>query len=179
VTEIPTPVWSLLGVVLGFSLGEGSRWIREKVHIRRLKHTIRLELTAVLAQINDKKDILRQAIEALNNGRVLPMMAVRAVTMGYRSYIEELYEHFSDIERNCLHVIYERLRVADEHMESFHEDFQKAVKDGMVENPWDAFVGYLEDLVDSYEVIKKLIDSYLYANPEDVFHIKARGKAGL
>ena len=141
--------------------------------------TIRVELTAVLAQISDKKDILRQAMEELNNGRVLPMVAVRSITLGYKSSIEELYEYYSDIERNCLHVIYDTLRVADEHMDSFHDDFQKAVKDGVVKDPWEAFVGYLQDLVDSYEIIEKLIDSYLKDSPVDVFHIKARGKAGL
>jgi len=30
-------------------------------------------------------------VDALNNGRVLPMVAVRAITLGYRSYIEELW----------------------------------------------------------------------------------------
>lgn len=174
--EIPTPAWSLLGVVLGFSLGEGARWIREKYRIRRLKRAIQNELSAILAQIEDKKDILRQAVQALHQSRVLPMVAVRAITLGYNSHIKDLYEHYSEIERNCLHVIYERLRVADQHMESFHEDFQKALKDQLVNDPWKAYAGYLGDIINSYDVVRTLIQSFLNGKPEDVFHTSIRRK---
>lgn len=177
-SEIPATAWSLLGVVLGFSLGEGARWVREKFRIRRLKRAIQNELRAILAQIEDKEDILRQAVQALQQNRVLPMVAVRAITLGYNSHIKDLYEHYSEIERNCLHVIYERLRVADQHMESFHEDFQKALKDQLVNEPWKAYVGYLGDIIKSYEVVINLVRSFLDGRPEDVFHTSIRRKDG-
>jgi len=174
ICEIPTPAWGLLGVVLGFTLGEGARWLREKFRIRRLKKVVQNELCAILAQIEDKEDILRQAVQALQQNKVLPMVAVRAITLGYNSHIKDLYEHYSEIERNCLHVIYERLRVADQHMEAFHDDFQKALKDRLVNDPWDAYIGYLGDIIKSYEVAKNLICSFLKRKPDDVFHTKIR-----
>jgi len=174
--EIPAPAWSLLGVVLGFSLGEGARWVRERFRIRRLKRAVQNELRAILAQIEDKEDILRQAVQALQQNQVLPMVAVRAITLGYNSHIKDLYDHYLETERNCLHVIYERLRVADQHMESFHEDFQKALKDQLVNKPWEAYVGYLGDIIESYEVVRNLIRSFLNGQPDDVFHTSIRRK---
>lgn len=176
ICEIPTPAWSLIGVVLGFSLGEGARWVREKFRIRRLKKAIQNELSAILAQIEDKKDILRQAVQALHQNQVLPMVAVRAITLGYNSHIKDLYEYYSEIERNCLHVIYERLRVADQHMESFHDDFQKALKDQLVNEPWEAYTGYLGDIIESYDFVRNLIKSFLNRKPADVFHMSTRRK---
>ena len=172
--EVPSEVWSLLGVVLGFTLGEGCRIIREKCRTRRLKHTIESELRTILAQIKDKKDILSQAVAALNNRAVLPMAAVRMITHGYYLHVEEIYKSYSDIERNCLHVIYERVRVADQHMESFQDDFMRAKKDGLLKDPWQAYVGHLEDIIDSYERVEQYIKGFIAGEPEDVFHTKAR-----
>lgn len=169
--QIPTQAWGLIGVVLGFSLGEGTRWVRQKLRIRTLKQTVRTELKAILAQIEDKEDILKQAVQALQKKRVLPMTAVRFISNGYNSNIEELYEHYSAIDRNCLHVIYERLRVADLLTESFFENFQKALKDKIVDDPWEAYIGHLGDWVESYKVVRSLIRSFLAGETEDVFHI--------
>lgn len=173
--QIPVQAWGLIGVALGFFLGEGTRWIRQKFHIKKLKRTVRKELNAILAQIEDKENILEQAKKALQQKRVLPLTVVRFITTGYRSYIEELYEHYSDLERNCLHVIYERLSIADSFTGTFVEDLINALKDKMVEKPWEVFIGNLDDLTKSYQVVRILIDSFLKDKPEDVFHITAKG----
>ncbi len=175
--KIPVAAWSLIGVVLGFSLGEGARWLRNRLRLRRLKVAIRSELRAALAQIEDKEDILRKAIKALQEKRVLPMVAVRSMTHGYSSYIHDLYDYYSNIERYCLHVIYERLRVADMSMETFHEDFQQAIKDKIVNDPWEYYVGYLEDIIKSYDLLRGLIGSFLAGEPEGVFHVEIRRAA--
>jgi hypothetical protein len=173
--EIPVQAWGLIGVALGFSLGEGSRCIRKRLRIRKLKGTVHTELKAILAQIEDKEDILRQAIKALEEKRgVLPMAAVRFITIGYGSYIEDLYEHYSDVDRNCLHVIYERLRAADSLTESFFEDFQRAIKDKIIAEPWKAYAAHLGDLDESYNVVRNLINSFLAGKAEDVFHITGK-----
>ena len=169
--EIPVQVWGLIGVVLGFALGEGSRLIRERLRIRRLKGAIRSELQAILAQIPDKEDMLRQAINALENRTVLPMAAVRFATTAYGSSIGDLYEHYSDLDRNCLHVIYERLRVSDSRTESFFEDFLKSIKDKVIDDPWKAYVTHLVEIDESFKVVKRLIDSFLTGKADDVFHI--------
>jgi hypothetical protein len=171
---IPVQAWSLIGVALGFSLGEGSRWVRKRLRIRKLKGAVRTELKVILAQIEDKEDILKQAIKALEEKRVLPMAAVRFITTGYGSYIEDLYEHYSDVDRNCLHVIYERLRISDSLTESFFEEFQRAIKDKILDEPWKAYIAHLGELAESYKVVRSLISSFLVGKAEDVFHITGK-----
>lgn len=173
-SNVPPPAWSLLGVVVGYCLGEGTRWVREKLRARRLKRVVRVELTSIRAQINDKKNILLQAIQALCTEKVLPMISVHTIRTGYEAHFDDLYERYSDRERNCLHVIYERLRVGDQIMDSFHQAFQTSLKDGVVKQPWDLAVGQLKDLLESYVVVEELIESFLNGKPTDVFHIEVR-----
>lgn len=171
-STVPSPAWSLLGVIIGYCLGEGTRFARENLRIRRLKRVLHIELSAIKAQIADKEDILLQAIQSLKVGEVLPAIAVHSIRTGYEAHMGELYEHYSGRERNCLHVIYERLRVADRMMDSFHLDFQDSVKNGIVQRPWDMAVEQLEELLESYSVVEKLIESFLIGEPSDVFHIE-------
>ena len=176
-SDIPAPAWALLGVLAGWVLGEGTRWVREIFRIRKLSAALRSDLISLLAQIKDKEDILLQGIQALKSKAVMPMLSVRSVRIGYGEFIKELYPHYSDLERNCLHVIYERLRVADEVMESAHTDLLSKLKDGVLAEPWSAHIGHLEELLASYDVVENLIKSFLNGKPEDVFHIAERVKA--
>ena len=163
------PWLALIGVVVGFLLGEGSRLGRYFWQIRRNKELVRSELRAVLAQIPQKRDILNQAIPALRQGHVLPMQSVRAVATGYQSVLEDLYPHLSDLERNCLHVIYERLRVADEFMDAFEENLTRIVREKTFPDPWSVHIGKIEEMLQSYAVVEELARSYLSGSPKDVF----------
>lgn len=167
--NIPTPAWGLIGVLLGFCLGEGNRLVREWCRIRGLKKVIEAELQSIQAQIESKKDILIQAIESFQNERVLRTVSVRTVRTGYDAHLSSLYLTCSKRERNCLHVIYERLRIADEIMDSFDSDFQESLKSGLVEQPWDVAVSQLNQLLQLYNVTTGLIQSFLEGTPEDVF----------
>ena len=167
--NIPIPAWGLIGVVVGFCLSEGTRLLREKCRIHKLKRVLKAELQAVKGQIRDKKDILLQAIQACENNRVLPMVSVRMVRTGYDVHINDLYETYSTLERNCLHVIYERLRISDEKMDSFHKDMEESFRAGVVEQPWDVAISQLSELSESYTVIDYLIQSFLDGDPENVF----------
>jgi hypothetical protein len=73
------PWIALIGVITGFLLGEGSRYARYHWQIRRNKYRIRADLQALLAQIPQKQDILRQALRHLMRKAVLPMLSVRAL----------------------------------------------------------------------------------------------------
>lgn len=167
--NIPAPAWGIIGVVVGYCLSEGTRLIREKCRIHKLKRVLKAELRTVRGQIRDKKNILHQAIQACENKRVLPMISVRIVRTGYDVHINDLYETYSDRERNCLHVIYERLRISDEKMDSFHKDMEESLGAGVVEQPWDVATNQLRDLLDSYDVIDQLIQSFLDGDPVHVF----------
>lgn len=164
----------MIGVVFGFLLGEGSRYARYRWEISRNKKIVRAELETVLSQIPQKRDILQQAIAHLKEKRFMSTLSVRSVTTGYYSVLEALYPHLKLVERNCLHVVFERLRVADEQMDGFEESFVRALKDKIIEDPWLTYAGRLEELLESYAVIEKLARSCLAKNPVDVFAIGER-----
>ena len=167
--SIPTPAWGLIGVLLGFFLGEGYRLILERYNICKRKKVLQSELRSIKAQIESKEDILLQAIQTFQTGRVLPTISVRTVRTGYDAYLDTLYLTYSERERNCLHVIYERLRISDEKMDSFDKDFQESLKSGVIDKPWDVAVSTLEELLQPYDVIGGLIQSFLDGTPKDVF----------
>jgi phytoene/squalene synthetase len=97
------------------------------------------------------------------------MISVNTVTLGYYSVQESLYPHLKPIERNCLHIIFERLRVADEQMDGMEKAFMRAVKDKVLADPWSVFAGRCEELLASYDVVAELATSYLAGKPIDVF----------
>ena len=163
------PWIALAGVVLGFLLGEGARYARYRWEIRRNKRIIRTELQTILSQVPQKRDILRQALAKLKEKRFLPPLSVRAVTTGYYSVLDDLYPHLSLIERNCLHVIYERLRVTDEQMDGLEQTFISAVKDKIINDPWSAYAGRLQELNDSCTLVEDLARKYIAGTPVDVF----------
>ena len=165
----PQPWWALAGVVVGFCLAEGMRYVRYRWEIHRDRRLVKEELRAVLAQLPQKADILRKAIAKLQQKQVLPTMSVHALTTGYSSVLSALYPHLSLVERNCLHVIYERLRVMDEVMDSLERDFLAAVREKTVDNPWVVYADRLDDMLHSVGVVEELAKSYLSGKPVDVF----------
>jgi hypothetical protein len=164
-----SPLIALAGVAVGFLLGEGSRYGRYRLEIWRNKRLIKTELTSVLAQLPQKCDILHQAIEHMKQKRFMPTMSVRTVTVGYDSVQKALYPHLTPIERNCLHVIFERLRVADEQMDRLEEAFLRAVNDKVHTDPWLAFISRCEELLESYDIVAELAQAYVSGKPINVF----------
>jgi hypothetical protein len=165
----PQPWWALAGVVLGFCLGEGTRYLRYRWEIHRNKRLVKQELRSVLSQLPQKQDVLEQAIAKLRQREFLSTASVRVLTTGYSSVLAALYPHLSIIERNCLHVIYERLRVLEHVMESFEKDFLTAVREKTLSDPWAAYTGRLDDLLHSISVVEDLAKSYVAGKPIDVF----------
>jgi hypothetical protein len=161
----------LAGVAVGFLLGEGSRYARYRWEIRRNRRIVRTELESVLAQLPQKRDILQQAIGHMKEKQFMPTQSVRMVATGYYSVLEDLYPHLKPLERNCLHVVFERLRVADEMLDEFEDSFIRAVKDKIVTDPWVTFGGRLEEVLESYRVVEELAHSYLSNKLVDVFRV--------
>ena len=162
----------IIGVLLGAILGEGIRYIHGFLEIRRLKKCLEDELSAIKAHLPQKKDILEQGIDALENNRVLPMSSVHAPSSIYDSHLALLSGHLRSRQRNCLHVIYEKLRVLDKTMDSFRADFQQDIADECLKNPFKAYKGILIDLLRQCDVVVRNIESYLNGNPIDVHQTK-------
>lgn len=166
------PEWAaLVGVVLGFGLSELSQFIRYRHRICRLKTIVEEELKSIRCQIDQKLDILSKAQERLGKKQILSTRSVRALTTGYASALRELYGHLGDRERNCLHVIYEYLRVGDDTMDQFETDIMAAIKEEILPDPFSAYADRFRDLQTNYENAKRLIDSYLERRPIDVFQV--------
>lgn len=159
----------LIGVALGFILGEGSRYARYRWEVCQKKKILRAELETVILQIPQKIDILQQAIGHLKQKHFMPTLSVHSVTSGYYAVREALYPHLTIAERNCLHVIFERLRIADNQMDGFEESFLRAIKEKVIEDPWPVYMGRLEELIQSYSTVEELTRSYLAKKSIDVF----------
>lgn len=108
-------------------------------------------------------------IQYLHTNQYLAGNSVRSINSGYNQYIAELYEHYSLIEKNCLHVIYERLRICDEILSDFEQCFLDALQRGVIKEPYKAYAERLQDIYDNYTVIEELIKSFLSGTPKDVF----------
>ena len=50
-----------------------------------------------------------------------------------------------------------------------HDDFLKAIKDKVIEDPWKEYVNHLAEFVESYKVVKTLIGSFLTGKTEEGF----------
>lgn len=161
--------WTIVGVVVGFLLGEGSRYGRYRIDLIRKKRLLIAELGSIRAQIPQKRDMVRQIIDALQQRTLLPGTSVPILSLVYRSVISDLYPHLSSRERNCLHAIYERLQVADEFLRELDDRLLQSVKNGVFPDPYEAFTRLLRDLDASYEIASELMMSYLQGNPVDVF----------
>jgi len=164
--------WSLIFVLVGFLLGEGSRYFRYRSRLWKLKRIIKEELRSILAEIPLKKDIVQQIIAALEKHQVLPGLSVGIINTGYKQHIAELYEHFSFLERNCLHVIHEHLDINDKILFLFEDKFKSAIQDKVINKPFEFYKGYFKEILQSYDIVENLIKAYLDGNPTDVFHIE-------
>ena len=163
--------FGLAGVLLGFLLGEGWGTLRRRRERSRMKGIVASELSSVIAQLPQKRDVLRQGIEAFRAHAVLPLASVHMVSTGYYSVLPTLYPHLTAIERNCLHVIYERLRVAEEFMDGAEAALLEALPAGVRSDPFEDFATAAEEQLESLEVVERLARSYLAGHPTDVFRV--------
>jgi len=161
----------LIGVVVGFSLSEILRTIRETLRVRKLKGLIEDELRALKYQIPQKKDLILKMIEALKKHELLPGNSVKFLDTGYRQHFAQLYEKLTPKQKNCLHVIYGVLANCDFMMFSFEDEIKSALKDPAINDPFSAFAGRLNDYRDRLKNVEDLIESYLKGDPTDVFYI--------
>lgn len=162
----------ILGVILGFLLGEGSRYLRYWLRIRRLKRIVKEELRSILFQIPLKRDVVNQIITKLENQRILSGVSVGIINTGYKQHITELYEHLSFLQRNCLHVIHEHLNLADKTLFSFEHEIISAIREKIIKNPFETYKGRFQDILKSFDVVEGLIKGYLNGKPTDVFYIE-------
>ena len=185
---------SLSGVVVGFLLSVGYQAITARLEIRRLKKALRGELRSIKFQVGQKEDVLRKMIAELGNGNILPGETVPIPDDVYSSGIYKLLPHLTAKQRNCLHVIYGHLRVADRRTADFEIAVRRDLRDARLQyieaapqkdevtlvglGPTEVLrhhKGQLGDLLENYGTVVGLIESYLKDDPIDVFYTEKGG----
>ncbi|RUS44986.1 hypothetical protein [Cohnella sp. AR92] len=165
------PLIGLVGVILGFSLGEISRIIRESRRKRKLKSVLFSELQSLISLIKQKSDHIQLIIDSLSKKVITPGQTVGILEIGYKNNITDLYNHLTVKERNCLHIIYERLRITNNEINQFESSIKSDIKEKAFEDPYRIYRVRFEKLKESNELVLKLIDSMLSKNPIDVMEI--------
>lgn len=164
--------WTVIGVLIGLLVGEGVRIVREKIRISRLKNMIKSELKSIKSQIPQMIDIIKKTIIALEKLQILPGQHVPILSIGYKSSISFIYNYLKPKERNILHVIYSSLEVADKTVENYENVYHLFKTQGRTDGEIaKILIGIMTDILDNYNIINDLIDSYLEGNPIDVFHV--------
>jgi hypothetical protein len=123
-------------------------------------------------------DICQKMIDALRQKRVLPGTSVRGIRTIYEANIAELAPYLTLRERNLLHVVHERMRVAEELMGAHLADIRDEVRGGHVADPWAPSIAMLNDQIRSFQLVELLLRSYIGGKPEDVFYVESKGGAG-
>lgn len=162
-------IWSLLGVVLGFALAEGAQWLRRYSLRIRLRESLVAELQSITRMVPSKVDILNQAERHFKAARVMPTQATRFSRDIYLRVIAEAPEILENWERDCLHIIYERLRVVDDAMDSMEEKFISMNSAYSSEQAISAAVGFIDDLKDALSQTSGLAQSVISGERVDVY----------
>jgi len=166
--------WGVVGVILGFILAEGAELIRRSCRIKKLKLAMSNELKSLSKQIDQKIEIIDKAIQVLrkNNLELLATASIPFITKLYEQYFGELSEHFTSVERNCIHNVYERARFADRMLDSFETEYIDAIQTGKLTSPNEAFIGKLDDTKNGLLAAQELIKGILVGAPEDIYKVE-------
>ena len=162
-------IWSLLGVVLGFALAEGAQWLKRYRLRKRLRESLVAELQSITRMVPSKVDVLSQAKRHFKVSRVMPAQATRFPRDIYLRVIVEAPEILEKWERDCLHIIYERLRVVDDAMDSMEERFISMNSACSSEQAISAAVGSIDDLKYALSQTSELAQSVISGKRVDVY----------
>jgi len=162
-------IWSLLGVVLGFALAEGTQWLKRHRLRKRLREALVAELQSINRMVPSKVDVLNQAESYFKEARVMPTQVTHFPRDIYSRVIVEAPEILENWERDCLHIIYERLRVIDVSMDSMKERFISMSSSYSSEQAISDAVGCIGDLKEALSQTSGLAQSVITGKCFDVY----------
>ncbi|MCD1597740.1 hypothetical protein [Rheinheimera aquimaris] len=162
-------IWSLLGVVLGFALAEGAQWLKRRRLRVRLRKSLVAELQSIMRMVPSKVDVLRQAESHFKAERVMPTQSTNFPREIYSRIITEAPEILKDWERDCLHIIHERLRVVDASMDSMEERFLSINSSYSSEQAISAAVCSINDLKEALSQTSELAKFVISGERLDVY----------
>lgn len=169
--------WTILGVVLGFGLGELTAVVKDIRSRRKIMRSLKDELQSNVFIIAQKQDIIDKMISALQNKQILEGQSLHAASLIYDVHLPLISNILTPIQRDNLHVIYESLKVIDKFLDEFEKNIKEDIDRQIMPDPWGAYQGKLGDLVDQYNKHSSLIADYLNNKPRDVFYRHTRQKS--
>ena len=169
--DIYAAIPTLLGVVLGFCLSQGTDWVTGFKRRRKVRFAIESELRSLYNQIPQYIEIINHCISALKTSRVLPGECLPPKNNIYVALTSELPAILNIKDLNILHVIYSTVSLAHDFLCSSETRLKSDIREGIVDRPYDTYVHKFGDLVKALERTKYLINSFLKGSPIDVFSI--------
>lgn len=165
----PEVIAVAIGAFIAFILPAATKIVLHYINIKKTKNIICDELDAIKRQIPQKQVIIMQIISGYKMGHSLSGLSVRMMTSGYNKNILNIYNSYTRTERECLHVIYERIRISDDVLDSIENDYLKIKRENIIQNPEEMVIKRLEALNSSFELITKLISDFQKGVAVEVF----------
>ncbi len=162
-------VWTLIGVALGFLFTEVSQFIRRTLESYRLRKALYDELGTNYYQLEHTKNTIKNVLDALAKGQLLPSLNVPSATAVFDTSLSSVIRLLKPIERDVIQNIYGRLRIIDRFLCDFEDRFTTSLKDKIMADPWAAYSSMFDDLQESCEVAQELILSIIEKKPVDVY----------
>ena len=113
--------WGLIGVVVGFGLGEISRAIKNISKARKYKKVIREELKAVSEQIPVLFDSISNIRDQILNNEAPKGFHNLVISVGYHKLFPEVYHLYDANERLCILGIYQSVSLISQSIENHRE----------------------------------------------------------
>ena len=160
---------NLIFLLLGFFLNLACQIVAQWRRNRRIRTASKSELKALQFQLRDKSDIISKILRELEQGKLLPANSVRGMDLVYRNYIIELQLKLTPVERNCLHYIYEWVRILDFELEQFESSYAVHSESKGHDAATKYHAARLRDLRNLCDRAGDLIEKYLLGAPPKVF----------
>jgi hypothetical protein len=164
-------LWSLLGVFVGFLLAEGTQWVKSKISNRELRKGLIAELQSIIRMIPSRIDILQQAECHLKNSNLMPTASTHFPNNIYRNIINNNPDVITPNERDCLHILYERLRIIDASMDNLESRLTTITSTYSEAQGIEASLAAVRDLKEALTSSTPLAQSVIDKNPIDVYPI--------
>jgi hypothetical protein len=159
---------ALIGVVVGFLLAQFGASLRDFVRAKEAKSSILEELKSNLGILDQKREIVVKILADLQERRIRSGISVKFMTGSYDFNLYLAYSYLTPIQRDSLHIIYERARIADALMMGFETELLKHIEIKLVDNPYQMFYARMKEVLENFDVIEDLSKQYISGKPVDV-----------
>lgn len=173
--EIEIPKWAiaLIGVTAGFVLKELSDLVKEKLRSRKYRSALEDELMTNHHQLVQKIDIAVQMKDALSKGKFLAGLSVPFASSVYDNYFPSILKDLTSLQRDNIRHIYSTLRVLDEFMFDIEKSYKEDAKGTVMGDVNAAYLGKIDDVLNTYKTVQELIQKYNDGNPVDIYYRKS------